>query len=231
MFLLGDKVTLKYGSFTFPVRTISPLDIGNRRDLVFTLTAADIVNVGSGTHILQYSITRAVVGNPDETENTSLAPPQDVLVMGSDQLPGGGALPDGGYDPINDRNAIGPTEAIRGVRFVTRWYRNKAVGDVITLNFVQTRGVPHNPAETPVEETRIQLRHTVGPDEVEEDKTTDFPLDAQTLMQLRALCHADATWTATNGFGTVANENNRVIVDSRGWTGTDKTEETDKTKL
>ncbi|MCY1459600.1 hypothetical protein D9M71_770880 [compost metagenome] len=71
----------------------------------------------------------------------------------------------------------------------------------------------------------------MGPDEVEEDKTTDFPLDAQTLMQLRALCHADATWTATNGFGTVANENNRVIVDSRGWTGTDKTEETDKTKL
>ncbi|MNJ29852.1 hypothetical protein D3C77_244340 [compost metagenome] len=222
VFLLGDKVNLTYGSFTFPERTITSLDVGNRRDLVFTLTAEQIGIVGSGTHILQYIIIRPVVGNPDATENTSLAPPQDVMVMGSDQLPGNGVLPKATFTPVNSVDAIGPEQARQGVRLVMPPYTNMAPGNIVRFSLVQSRGFQHQPGETPIEATRIVGDRTLGALDVGRDVM--FSLNAQALMQLISLNHADVEWSVENDHGTVTNVETYVVIDSRGWTGTEETE-------
>lgn len=213
VFLLNDRLNVKYANTALAERIISAGDVSNKVDLVFTLTAAQIGAEGSGTNVLQYTITRAVTGG---TENTSLSPPQDVIVKGSDELPGEGILPIGSYTPINDRGAIGPAEARQGVKFVTPHYINKAVGDTITLDIVQTAGVPHNPGEAPIEATRIQLTKIVGPDD--QATSTEFVLPSATLMQPIRLCHADAIWSAENVHGKVENQDTYVVIDSRGWT-------------
>lgn len=222
VFLLGDKVNLTYGSFTFPERTITALDVGNRRDLVFTLTAEDIGKVGSGTHILQYTITRPVVGNPDETENTSLAPPQDVVVMGSDQLPGEGVLPIATFTPLAVTGAIGPEEARQGVSLVMAPYKNMAPRDVIEFSFVQSSTHQHQPGELPIEATRIEDDRTLG--DLDVGRNVVFSLNAQALMQLRSLNHAHVVWSVENDHGKVTNVDTFVVVDARGWPGTEEAE-------
>lgn len=213
VFLLNDRVNVKYANTALAEYTISAADVSNKADLVFTLSAAQIGVEGSGTKVLQYTITRSVTGG---TENTSLSPPQDVIVRGSDVLPGEGSLEDGSYTPLNAQGAIGPEQARQGVKFVTPYYTNKAVGDTITLDIVQTPGTRHNPGEVPIEATRIQLSKTVGPDDV--STSTEFVLPSAKLMQPIRLCHADAIWSAENIHGKVENQDTYVVIDSRGWT-------------
>ncbi|MNE90191.1 hypothetical protein D3C80_1876790 [compost metagenome] len=51
-----------------------------------------------------------------------------------------------------------------------------------------------------------------------------FSLNAQALMQLISLNHADVEWSVENDHGTVTNVETYVVIDSRGWTGTEETE-------
>ncbi|WP_191833242.1 hypothetical protein [Pseudomonas fluorescens] len=211
VFLLGDRLNLKYGATNLAQYTISATDVGNQTNLVRPLLAAEIAAEGSGTKVLQYTITRAVAGG---IENTSLAPPQNVEVRGSDQLPGNGKLKDGRFFPLNRFNAIGPEQIRDGVTFETPHYVNKAIGDEITINIVQALGIAHTPGDQPIEGSRITLEARVT--ELDVEGVTQFSLPRTQLSFPLAVCHAHVIWTATNEHGTVSNIETTVIIDSRG---------------
>lgn len=140
LFILNDRLNVTYGGTSLSERVISAADVANKADLVLPLTADQIRNEGSGEKILKYSVTRNVAGG---AENTSHSPKQPVLVSGSDELPGGGTLPDANYRPLNGNGVIGPNEIKAGVFFVTPHYLNKEVGDIISIDLVQHVDEPH----------------------------------------------------------------------------------------
>ena len=211
VFLLDDILNVKYGATDLTPYTITATDVANQRDLVRVLTAAQIAAEGSGTKILQYTITRKVAGG---IENTSFAPGQNVQVVGNDLLPGNGSLGVGRFYPLNRFSAIGPQQIRDGVTFETPYYENKAVGDVITINIVQVLGIPHTPNDPPIEGSRIELDSIVGGNDV--GGVTNFTLPRDRLSFPVAVCHADVIWTATNNHGTVSNIETTVLIDSRG---------------
>ncbi|MBV4490603.1 hypothetical protein [Pseudomonas oryzicola] len=213
LFNLNDVLKVTYGKTDLPVRTITATDVANKVDLVLTLTKEQIRGEGSGEKTLKYTVTRTVAGG---TENTSYSPLQPVQVSGSDELPGEGTLPEGSFTPLNDRNSIGPEQIKAGVKFVTPHYINKKTGDTIKIDLVQYMGDKHDDdSETPIEETRITMEATVGPDD--ENTTTEFQLDATKLAHPLDLCHIHAVWSAKNTFGTVINDKTQVTIDSRGY--------------
>ncbi|MNJ28296.1 hypothetical protein D3C77_228290 [compost metagenome] len=211
VFLLGDKLDVTYGGTVLEQYTITASDVANQRDLVRPLTAAQIAGEGSGTKVLTYKITRAVVGG---IENTSQAPSQNVEVRGNDQLPGNGKLEVGRFFPLNRFNAIGPEQIRDGVTFETPHYVNKAIGDKITINIVQVLGIAHTPGDQPIEGSRITLEARVT--ELDVDGVTQFSLPRTQLSFPLAVCHAHVIWTATNEHGTVSNIETTVVIDTRG---------------
>ncbi|BDM21716.1 MULTISPECIES: hypothetical protein [Pseudomonas] len=212
LFLLNDRLNVTYGSTPLTERVIGAADVANKIDLVLPLTAAQIGNEGSGEKALKYSVTRRVAGG---AENTSNSPEQPVLVSGSDELPGGGTLPDASYRPLNSNGVIGPNEIKAGVWFVTPHYLNKEISDTVSIDIVQHLDENHTPGDTPIEETRITMRKTVGPDD--KDTVTEFPLDAAKLAFPLDLCHIYAEWTAENTAGAVTNDTTHIVIDSRGY--------------
>lgn len=215
LFILNDVLKVTYGTTELDERFINATDVTNKVDLVLPLTKEQIGNEGSGEKVLKYTVTRTVAGG---TENTSSSPQQSVQVSGSDELPGEGTLPDGSFYPLNDRNSIGPAQIKEGVFFVTPYYTNKEINDVIKIELVQYLGDKHDDdSETPIEETRITMEIPVGPGD--KNTPTEFRLDATKLAHPLDLCHIHAVWSATNQFGTVTNDTTQVTIDSRGYDG------------
>ncbi|WP_342622858.1 hypothetical protein [Pseudomonas alkylphenolica] len=211
VFLLDDILEVKYGATDLAPYTITATDVANQRDLVRVLTVAEIAAEGSGTKILQYTITRKVAGG---IENKSFAPGQNIQVVGNDLLPGNGKLEDGRFFPLNRFNAIGPEQIRDGVTFETPHYVNKAIGDKITINIVQVLGIAHTPGDQPIEGSRITLEAEVT--SLDAGGVTQFSLPRAQLSFPLAVCHADVIWTARNDHGTVSNIETTVVIDSRG---------------
>ncbi|MNJ42846.1 hypothetical protein D3C77_378250 [compost metagenome] len=211
VFLLDDILNVKFGTTDLAPYTITEADVSNQRDLVRVLTAAQIAFEGSGIKVLQYSITRKVAG---DIENTSFAPGQNVQVVGNDLLPGNGRLEKGRFYPLNRFDAIGPKEIRDGVTFETPYYANKGVNDTITIDIVQAPNEAHMPGETPIEGSRITMEARVT--ELDMNDVTSFALPRDKLSFPQLLCHAHVTWTATNTHGPVSNTESEVIIDSRG---------------
>lgn len=211
VFLLDDILNVKYGATDLAPYTITATDVANQRDLVRVLTAAQIAEELSGTKVLQYTITRKVAG---DIENTSFAPGQNVQVVGNDLLPGQGHLEVGRFYPLNRFDAIGPQQIKDGVTFETPYYENKSLGDRITISIVQVLGIPHTPNDPPIEGSRIEMSSIVGGNDV--GGVTSFTLPRDKLSFPVAVCHADVIWTATNSHGPANNIETTVIIDSRG---------------
>lgn len=212
LFILGDKLNVTYGTTALTERVINAQDVAAKQDLALPLTDAQIAAEGSGDKDLKYSVTRAVEG---DAENTSYSAVQNVEVAGQDELPGGGTLPDGSFVPLNGNDVIGPNEIKAGVFFITPHYDNKKNGDKITIDIVQAEDSGHDPAETPIEDTRITDTATVNTGD--ENGETRFALDASKLAFPLDLCHIHVVWTAENAAGTVTNVTTTIVIDSRGY--------------
>lgn len=212
LFIAGDKLNVTYGSTPLTERTIVQKDVDDKVDLELPLTAAQIAAEGSGIKDLKYAVTRTVDG---PAENTSYSPVQDVEVAGTDELPGGGALPEGSFRPLNSNGVIGPKEIKAGVYFTTPYYDNKKNGDTITIDIVQAEDSRHNDGEMPIEATRITETKTVTTGD--ENSDTEFLLDESKLAFPLDLCHIHVVWTATNSAGTVSNDTTTIVIDSRGY--------------
>jgi len=218
VFLLDDILNVKYGATDLAPYTITATDVANQRDLVRVLTAAQIAAELSGIKVLQYTITRKVAG---DIENTSFAPGQNVQVVGNDLLPGQGHLEVGRFYPLNRFDAIGPQQIKDGVTFETPYYENKSLDDVITISIVQVLGIPHTPNDPPIEGSRIEMSSIVGGNDV--GGVTTFTLPRDKLSFPVAVCHADVIWTARNSHGPANNIETTVLIDSRGTVKTVKT--------
>jgi hypothetical protein len=139
-FIDGDTLTVRYGAKDLPPRTISATDVSDAKDLVVTLTAADILATGSGPSIpLQFFVSRKLAAGG---QNTSSSPVKAIKVSGLDELPGGGQplppllVPEAlGADTIHpDRLIIGRAQAKDGTDFVIPAYVNQDPGDMIILS-------------------------------------------------------------------------------------------------
>jgi len=212
-----DEILLMYGTHVFAPRIVSAIDVGNKVDLEFILTADVIASQGSGTQETSYTVRRPVEGG---THNTSYGPMQPVLVDGDEQLPGDGNLGAGEYAPLVNPDHIILEDINNGVCFVTPAYKYKRPGDLIEIDLVQATGDGHSGGETTYEQSRITLSHRVV-DASEETETYPFLLPADKLLAPNARCHIHSLWKVTrNGKPVENNTTPQLIVDTRRTTET-----------
>ncbi|URL60064.1 hypothetical protein IM816_08275 [Luteibacter flocculans] len=225
-FVEGDILTVRYGSVDLTPRPITDADVTAAVDINdIVLNNAAIKTVGSGTVPLSYRIARSLTSGGS---NEDYSPPQDVLVKGSDELPGGGnplpvgSIPeaDGTYPDDPTRQLISRKEAVDGTEFIIPAYVNQKPGDAITVTAKAFRPFYRSEAtQTPVSERDFEIPDLHPTDET---SPTRVHIEESTLMRYDLLgigFHFHISYTV---FGVadptipVASAEYLVDMDSRG---------------
>lgn len=218
LFVIDDVVTVSWGNTDLTSHTIVAADVG--KDLVQTLTGAEMEAEGTGDITLKYAIARPVVSKPGEF-NTAISPSKDIEVISSAELPGGGSLDTGSFPEANNQNAINSEAAASGggTPFRIDAYTNMAVGDEINFRFIAFDGYGSSAAEVPGSEEK-------GTRSISSDDVTngyyEFVVPSAKLYQAgkpggsqEGRGKATATYDITNPKGTGNGTPVNVLIDAR----------------
>ncbi|UPG87736.1 hypothetical protein L2Y94_10385 [Luteibacter aegosomatis] len=215
-FAEDDRIQLYWnGVAEGPVHTVLATEVG--ADIPLTV-APETLAASSGDVPVHYTASRDVDdGQGGTVENTALSPTQIVKVFNDGDLPGGPeGLGDGEFTEANRFNAINLAAAQSGggTPFVTPAYINKKLGDVMTLTFVQY--VTDDGTGVPIEESRYEPTHVVGPDDVGKEYEFLIPTDNLLLASGTVGHSARASYhvKAANGLEATSDET-FVLIDLR----------------
>ncbi|WP_277961666.1 hypothetical protein [Pseudomonas sp. RIT-To-2] len=220
-FAVGDLVTVRWGSTPLPVPaySISGTDVTNRLPLNFTLTGAQMREEGSGIIPLSYEVARnfPAAGDIPAHTNTAYSNVQEVTVVGTDELPGGGAeLPAGNWVRLNSNGALNFENTRNGARYrISLTYVNVAVGDVLNLYF---QGYQRTSSTITLPNTYYEATHTVGQGDLG-NTWYDFLVPESMFTTVNfpgAVNNVQVKYDATNHAGTGASATSLTLIDLRG---------------
>jgi hypothetical protein len=145
-FEAGDILRIHYGSQpTFDVTVPALGDRGEPLDI--PLAGAVIEAEGSGEAIpVWYEVLHALT---DGGENSNLSPTTEVLVQGTDTMPGKGHLDPGMFPDADERGFLPQVFHYTSTRFHIPDYANRDPDDVVDVHFQLFQGPNHLPGETP----------------------------------------------------------------------------------
>lgn len=130
-FKLGDILVLRYGEQVIdPTRSINGQDMANQTDIEVPLPWAAVAAEGSGTHEIQYVVTRVIDA---DTTNVSYSPLDTVIADDAGDLPGGG-------DPLGKASfehmyVVWSNVNRNGFeRIIVPPYVNMQVGDIVRVH-------------------------------------------------------------------------------------------------
>lgn len=220
-FAVGDRVTVRWGSIALPspAYSISNADVTARLPLNFTLTGAQMIQEGAGTIPLTYEVARrfpAAGGNPEHI-NTAYSDVQDVIVVGTDELPGGGAeLPPGNWVRLNNNGALNFENTRNGARYrISLTYINAAAGDVLNLYF---QGYQRTSSTITLPNTYYEANHTVGQSDMG-NTWYDFLVPESMFTTVNfpgAVNNVQVKYDATNRAGMENSATSLTLIDLRG---------------
>ncbi|AKC71611.1 hypothetical protein [Pandoraea oxalativorans] len=130
-FTSTDLIVARYGEIGLTPVSVQPPDMVNEEDIVITLPWEIVKAAGSGTHDIQYTVTRYI--NPTLEENISISPLAQVEAVDSSDNPGG---PDG-LEPcdFDEANILWSyVEPNRHAPITVRAYQNMRAGDVVRVH-------------------------------------------------------------------------------------------------
>ncbi|WP_287814545.1 hypothetical protein [Pseudomonas sp.] len=219
-FLAGDTVTVQWGSIEFPSPpyTITASDVTAKQPINFTLTGAQMKEVGTGIIDLSYKVARRfpAQGSIPEHTNTSYSLVQTVQVVGPSELPGGGdPLANGRWTRLNSQNALNYETTRGGATYrIPLTYLNVAVGDKINFEFQGYAGT----GSTVLPGTDYGARSELTGDDL--NKTTiDFTVPESyftTTLFPGIRNNVKVVYTATNNAGTGTSPQHTTLIDMRG---------------
>jgi hypothetical protein len=219
-FVAGDELIITWGSFTLPTPfyTITPADVAAGVPLHFTLRGSDMSDEGAGTIPLSYSVSRrfpAAGGIPEYT-NTAYSDVQDVLVIGANEIPGGGQeMFAGNFSRLNANNALNFALTRNGAPYrIIVQYDNVADNDVIVLSMQGYQGV----GDIELPGTDYTDSHIVGPDDralgYYEFTVPERLFTAALFPGVRN--NIKVNYTVTNTYGTGNSATSTTLIDLRG---------------
>jgi|GEM_PF-3861534 len=220
-FAVDDLVTVRWGSIALPSPPyrISSADVTARLPLNFTLTGAQMLQEGAGTIPLSYEVARrfpAAGGIPEHT-NTAYSGVQDVIVVGTDELPGGGAeLPRGNWVRLNTNGALNFENTRNGARYrISLTYVNAAPRDVLKLYF---QGYQRTSSTITLPNTYYEDTHTVGQGDMD-NTWYDFLVPESMFTTVNfpgAVNNVKVKYDVTNSAGTGVSATSETLIDLRG---------------
>lgn len=211
----GDDISIRWGDLLLTTQTLDGTQTS--ADLVVPLSSAEVIQKGpKGVVEVQYSIARKLDSHMPPNTGVALSPLTEVLVVSSDDIPGGGQpLPVPVFTEANANNVINQAAGIDGTPVrITLPIDNLEpdAGHTLSLRFsgvfsFSDKNAPEIPG------TQVENNHVLTQADVD-NGYFDFHISAATL---RTICEygAVASYTATNPTGSVPSAKALVIVSVR----------------